>query len=78
MIGRARHATAVEEDLEGGTQMTGSGLHVHAVRVTVEALREDHAVERPVELDVDAHMRLFALHLKVLDLRVVGRRCQWP
>lgn len=63
MISRARHAAAVEEDLKGGTEMTGSGLHVHAVRVTVEAFREDHSVEGSIELDVDTHVRLLALHL---------------
>lgn len=71
MVGRTGHAAAVEEDFECGTQVTGARLHVNTVRVAVEALREDHAVERPIELDVDAHVRLLALHLQMFDLRVV-------
>lgn len=78
MVRRARHAAAVEEDLECGTEMTGAGFHVNAVLVAVEALREDHAVERPIELDVDAHVRFLALHLEVLYLRVVGGGAQGP
>lgn len=63
VIRRARHTAAVEEDLEGGTQVTSAWLHVNAVRVTVESLREDHAIEWTVELDVDTHVCLLALHL---------------
>lgn len=51
--------------------MTSSGLHVNAVRVTIEAFREDHSVEGPIELDVDAHVRFLALHLQMFDLRIV-------
>jgi len=78
VVGRARHAAAVEEDLEGRAEMSSAWLHMHAVLVAVEALGEDHAVERPIELDVDAHVRLLALHLKVLDLRIVGGGSQRP
>ena len=49
-----------------------------AIGVTVVTLGEDHAVEGPVELDVDAHVRPLALHLQVLDLRLVLRRRQRP
>lgn len=78
MVGRARHTAAVQEDLEGGAQVPSARLQMHAVRIAVETLGEDHAVERPVELDVDAHVRLFALHLQMLDLRAVVRGGQWP
>jgi len=37
--------------------------------------REDHAVERSVELDVHSHVCLLALHLQVFDLwHVWGRQ----
>lgn len=58
--------------------MTGTRLKMHAVRVTVESLREDHSVEGSIEFDVDAHMRLFALHLQVLDLGTIVVSGQGP
>lgn len=42
-----------------------------AIGVTVVTLGEDHAVEGSVEFDVDPHVGLFALHLKILDLGLV-------
>lgn len=78
MVRRAAHAAAIQEDLEGRTQMTGAGFQMHTVRVTVESLREDHSVEGSIEFDVDAHMRLLALHLQVLDLGAIVRGRQGP
>lgn len=63
VIGRRRHAAAVEEDLEGRTQMSGSWFQVDAVGIAVEPFGEDHAVEGSVEFDVDTHVCLLALHL---------------
>ena len=68
----ARHAAAVQEDLEAGGDGAGARRQVHAVGVAVEALAEDHPVEGTVELDVDADAGLLALHLDVLDLGQVG------
>ena len=42
------------------------------VDVAVEALAEDHPVERPVELDPHSEQVLLALHLQVLYLSHVG------
>lgn len=58
--------------------MTGTRFQVHAMRIAVVALGEDHAVERTIEFDVDAHVRLLALHLQMLDLRAVVRSAQRP
>ena len=44
---------------------------MNTVSVRVESLAEDHAVERPIELDVHSHVRLLALYLEMLDLRRV-------
>lgn len=78
VVGRAGHSAAVQEDLESGAEMTGTGFHMHAVVVTVEALREDHSVEGTIELNVDTHVRLLALHLEVFDLWVVRCGSQRP
>jgi len=74
VVRRGAHAARVEEDLEGRAQVAGAGFQVHAVRIRVEAFAEDHTVERPIELDVHAHVRLLALHLQMFDLRGVRRR----
>lgn len=74
VVRRRAHAARVEEDLEGRAQMAGAGLQVDAVWIRVETLAEDHTVERPIEFNVHPHVRLFALHLQMLDLRGVGRR----
>ena len=71
-VAAARHAAAVQEDLEAGGDGAGARRQVHAVGVAVEALAEDHPVEGTVELDVDADAGLLALHLDVLDLGQVG------
>lgn len=39
---------------------------------------EDHSVEWPVELNVDPHVGLLALDLKVLDLGLVSGRADGP
>jgi len=54
--------------------VASTGLQVDTVRIRVEALAEDHTVERSIELDVYPHMRLLALHLQMLDLRSIWRR----
>jgi len=72
VIRRRAHAARVEEDLEGRAQVTGAWFEMHAMRIRVEALAEDHTVERPIEFDVHPHVRLLALHLQMLDLRGVG------
>lgn len=58
--------------------MSGSGFQMHAMRVTVEPLAENHAVKGTIKLNVHTHVRLFALHLQMLDLRIVGSGCQGP
>lgn len=78
VVSRAAHTAAVQEDLESCTKVTGTGLQMHTVRIAVESLREDHSVEGSIEFDVDAHMRLFALHLQVLDLGAIVRGRQGP
>lgn len=40
--------------------------------------REYDSIERPVELDVDTHVRLLALHLQMLDLDRVRHDLQRP
>lgn len=78
LVGGGGHAARVEVDVEGSAELSGTGTDVNAIRVAVVALREDHAVERPVELHVHPHVRLLALHLQVLDLRLVARRADRP
>lgn len=78
MIGRTAHAATVQEYLECRTQMPGARFQMHTVSVTVETFGENHAVERAIEFNVDAHVSLLALHLQMLDLRTVVRRSQWP
>lgn len=78
MVRRAAHAAAVQEDLEGRTQVASARLQMHAVRIAVESLREDHSVEGSIEFDVDAHVRLLALHLQMLDLGAVVRGREGP
>ena len=62
-VAAARHAAAVQEDLEAGGDGARPSCKVDAVRVAVEAFAEDHPVERTVELDVHSYARLLALDL---------------
>lgn len=73
MIGRGAHTAGVEEDLEGGAEVTSARFQMNTVRIGIESLAEDHPVERTIELDVDAHVSLLALHLQMLDLGRIGR-----
>lgn len=58
--------------------MAGTRFQMHAVLIAVESLREDHPVEGSIEFDVDAHVRLLALHLQMLDLGAIVRGRQGP
>lgn len=78
MVRRTAHPAAIQEDLEGRTQVTRAGFQMHTVLITVESLREDHSIEGSIEFDVDAHMRLLALHLQMLDLGAIVRGRQGP
>ena len=78
LVGRRSHAARVEVDVESGAQLAGSRPDVNAVGIAVVSLAEDHSVKGPVELDVDPHVRLFALDLKVLDLRLIAGLADGP
>lgn len=39
---------------------------------------EDHSVERSIEFNVDTHVRLLALHLQILNLRLIARLANGP
>lgn len=51
---------------------------MNTVRVAVMSLGEDHSVERSIEFDIDTHVRLLALDLQILNLRLVARLANRP
>lgn len=72
LVGWWGHSARIEVDIEGGAQLSRSRTDVDAVGITVVTLAEDHAIEWPVELNIDPHVGLLALDLKVLDLRLIS------
>ena len=78
LVGGRSHSASVEVNIESGAKLTGSRANVNAIGIAVVSLGENHSVEWPIEFNVDAHVSLFALHLQVLDLRLIARLTDGP